>query len=153
IDAVMGASQGYVRALANRSESDDYADGNGDRVHSRWNKWSSDLVLGWTPGEDSLLELSLSKSDGEAAYAGRGMYGSQFQREGVTLRLEQDNIGEVLRKVEARVFYNYADHVMDNFSLRSPSGTGMMAGPMATAVDRRTLGGRLAATWAWSDYE
>src|SRR5690606_17888747 len=31
IDAVVGASQGYVRALANRSESDDYADGNGDR--------------------------------------------------------------------------------------------------------------------------
>ena len=29
---------------------------------------------------------------------------------------------------------------MDNYTLRTPSGTGMMAGPMASNVDRRTLG-------------
>jgi iron complex outermembrane receptor protein len=153
IDAAMGASEGYLRALATRSEANDYSDGNGDRVHSQWDKWSSDLVLGWTLGEDSLLELSLSKSDGEAAYAGRGMDGTQFDRESVALRFEQDNIGEVLEKIEARFFYNYADHVMDNFRLRMPSGMGMMAGPLATQVDRRTLGGRLATTWSWGDYQ
>jgi iron complex outermembrane receptor protein len=34
-----------------------------------------------------------------------------------------------LDKLEAQVYYNYADHVMDNYTLRTPSGTGMMAGP------------------------
>lgn len=151
VDAAMGSSEGYIRLLGNRSESDDYHDGNGDAVHSRWDKWSSDLVLGWTPTEDTLLELSLSRSDGEAAYAGRGMDGSQFERESVSLRFEQNNIGEVLQKIEAQLYYNYADHVMDNYSMRTPSGTGMMSMPMASDVDRRTLGGRLAATWEWAD--
>ncbi|WP_312929413.1 TonB-dependent copper receptor [Stutzerimonas nitrititolerans] len=148
IDAAAGGEQGYIRLLANRSDSDDYQDGNGDDVHSRWDKWSTDLVLGWTPDEDTLLELTVGRGDGEARYAGRGMDGSQFERESIALRFERDNIGEVLQKIEARVYYNYADHVMDNYSLRTPP---MMA--MATNVDRRTLGGRMAATWQWNDYE
>ncbi|HAQ25347.1 MAG TPA: TonB-dependent copper receptor, partial [Pseudomonas sp.] len=51
IDAAAGGEQGYIRLLANRSDSDDYQDGNSDDVHSRWDKWSTDLVLGWTPDE------------------------------------------------------------------------------------------------------
>ena len=153
MDAAAGNEQGYIRLLANRSDSDDYQDGNGDDVHSRWDKWSTDLVLGWTPDEDTLLELTVGRGDGEARYAGRGMDGSQFERESLALRFEQDNIGEVLKKIEARVYYNYADHVMDNYSLRTPSGMGMMANPMASNVDRRTLGGRFAGTWQWDAYE
>lgn len=153
LDAAAGSDQGYVRLLANRSDSDDYSDGNGDRVHSQWDKWSSDLVIGWTPDADTLLELTAGVGDGEAAYAGRGMDGSQFERQNLGLRFERENLGQVLQKVEARLYYNYADHVMDNFSLRSPSGSGMMANPMASNVDRRTLGGRVAGTWVWDAYE
>ncbi len=153
IDAAAGSDQGFVRLLANRSDSDDYKDGNGDRVHSRWDKWSTDLVLGWTPDDDTLLELTVGRGDGEARYAGRGMDGSQFERESLALRFERDNLGDVLRKIDARIYYNYADHVMDNYSLRTPSGMGMMGRPMASNVDRRTLGGRFAATWQWEAYE
>ncbi len=153
VDAAAGNDQGYFRLLANRSDSDDYSDGNGDRVHSQWDKWSSDLVIGWTPDADTLLELTAGVGDGEAAYAGRGMDGSQFERESLGLRFERENLGQVLQKIEARLYYNYADHVMDNFSLRRPSGTGMMGNPMASNVDRRTLGGRVAGTWVWDAYE
>lgn len=156
IDTAMGGPEGYLRLLANRSDSDDYEDGNGDTVPSRWDKWSSDLVLGWTPDEDTLLELTVGTGDGEARYAGRSMDGSQFERESASLRFEKSNLGEVLRKIEAQVYYNYADHVMDNYSLRSPNPNDVMApmrNPMASNVDRRTLGGRMSATWRWSDYE
>ena len=153
LDAAAGGPLGYVRVTGNKSQSDDYEDGSGNTVPSRWNKWNGDVAVGWTPDADTLVELTAGKGDGEARYAGRGMDGSQFKRESLGLRFEKSNLGEVLDKLEAQVYYNYADHVMDNYSLRTPSGTGMMAGPMAANVDRRTLGGRLAATWRWDDFK
>lgn len=153
LDAAAGGPEGYLRFTGNKSQSDDYEDGSGNTVPSRWNKWNGDVAVGWTPDADTLVELTAGKGDGEARYAGRGMDGSQFKRESLGLRFEKSNIGGVLDKLEAQLYYNYADHVMDNYSLRTPSGTGMMAGPMASNVDRRTLGGRLAATWRWDDFK
>ncbi|MHC8303998.1 TonB-dependent copper receptor [Pseudomonas sp. PB3P13] len=151
VDAAAGGPSGYVRVIGNTAHADDYRDGNNDTVPSRYDKWNGDVALGWTPDADTLLELTAGKGDGQARYAGRGMDGAQFKRESLGLRFEQSNIGEVLDKVEAQIYYNYADHVMDNYSLRTPAGTGMMAGPMASNVDRRTLGGRIKATWRWTD--
>ena len=142
-----------MRVIGNTARSDDYKDGNGDTVPSRYDKWNGDVALGWTPDADTLLELTAGKGDGEARSAGRGMDGSQYKRESLGLRFERSNIGDVLDTIEAQVYYNYADHVMDNYSLRTPSGTGMMAGPMASNVDRRTLGARIKATWRWADYQ
>ena len=153
IDAAAGGPLGYVRVIGNTAHSDDYKDGNGDTVPSRYDKWNGDIALGWTPDADTLLELTAGKGDGQARSAGRGMDGSQYKRESLGLRFEKSNIGEVLDKIEAQVYYNYADHVMDNYTLRTPSGTGMMAGPMASNVDRRTLGARIKATWRWADYQ
>ncbi|WP_317848052.1 TonB-dependent copper receptor [Pseudomonas sp. HTZ2] len=153
LDAAAGNSQGYARFVGNQSRSDDYDDGHGDTVPSRWEKWNGDVALGWTPDADTLLELTAGKGDGEARYAGRGMDGSQFKRESLGLRFEKSNLGEVLDKVEAQVYYNYADHVMDNYSLRTPSGSGMMGMPMVSNVDRRTLGARVKATWRWADVQ
>ena len=153
IDAAAGGPLGYVRVIGNTAHSDDYKDGNGDTVPSRYDKWNGDIALGWAPDADTLLELTAGKGDGQARSAGRGMDGSQYKRESLGLRFEKSNIGEVLDKIEAQVYYNYADHVMDNYTLRTPSGTGMMAGPMASNVDRRTLGARIKATWRWADYQ
>lgn len=153
LDAAAGGPLGYVRVIGNTAHSDDYKDGNGDTVPSRYDKWNGDIALGWTPDADTLLELTAGKGDGEARSAGRGMDGSQYKRESLGLRFEKSNLGEVLDKIEAQVYYNYADHVMDNYTLRTPSGTGMMSGPMASNVDRRTLGARIKATWLWADYQ
>ncbi|MDH2080555.1 TonB-dependent copper receptor [Pseudomonas atacamensis] len=153
VDAAAGGPLGYVRVIGNTAHSDDYRDGNNDIVASRYDKWNGDVALGWTPDADTLIELTAGKGDGEARYAGRGMDGSQFLRESLGLRFEKSNITDVLEKLEAQVYYNYADHVMDNYTLRTPSGTGMMAGPMASNVDRRTLGARLKATWRWADVQ
>ncbi|MFJ2485795.1 TonB-dependent copper receptor [Pseudomonas sp. NPDC087639] len=153
VDAAAGGPLGYVRVIGNTAHSDDYRDGNNDIVASRYDKWNGDVALGWTPDADTLIELTAGKGDGEARYAGRGMDGSQFLRESLGLRFEKSNITDVLEKLEAQVYYNYADHVMDNYTLRTPSGTGMMAGPMASNVDRRTLGARIKATWRWADIQ
>ncbi|WP_435607584.1 TonB-dependent copper receptor [Pseudomonas knackmussii] len=153
IDGAVGGPQGYLRVVGNQAQADDYKDGNGDTVPSRWDKWNGDVAAGWTPDADTLVELTAGKGNGEARYAGRGMDGSQFKRESLGLRFEKRNISEVFQKLEAQVYYNYADHIMDNFRLRTPDPSSMMPMPMASEVDRRTLGGRVAATLDWSDYQ
>ena len=153
LDGAVGSEQGYLRVTGNRSHSDDYDNGNGDTIPSRWDKWNGDVALGWTPDADTLIELTAGRGDGEARYGGRGMDGTQFKRESLGLRVERSNLGGVLDKVEAKVYYNYADHIMDNFRLRMPNPASMMRNPMASQVDRRTLGARLAATWQWQDVE
>ena len=153
LDAAAGNRLGYLRFTGNHAQSDDYEDGAGNTVPSRWKKWNGDVAVGWTPDEDTLIELTAGKGDGEARYAGRGMDGSQFKRESLGLRFVKSNVSDVLEKVEAQVYYNYADHIMDNFRLRTPDPSSMMPMPMASQVDRRTLGGRLAATWRWDDFK
>ena len=153
IDATYGAPLGYARISANRSESGDYDDGNGDRVGSAWKKWNADLALGWTPDEDTLLELGIGIGDGQARYATRGMDGSRFDRSNYSLRFEKDNMQGAMQAFEASVFHNVADHVMDNYSLRDPNPDGAMPMPMASNVERSTSGGRAAATWRGAAFE
>ncbi|MFV1944081.1 TonB-dependent copper receptor [Pseudomonas luteola] len=153
LDGAVGGPQGYLRATGNQAQADDYRDGHHNTVPSRWDKWNGDVALGWTPDADTLVELTAGKGNGEARLGGRGMDSSQLERESLGLKFEKRNIGGVLDELEAQVYYNYADHIMDNFRLRTPDPSSMMAMPMASQVDRRTVGGRLAATWKWTEVE
>ncbi|MFW1737180.1 MULTISPECIES: TonB-dependent copper receptor [unclassified Acinetobacter] len=155
IEAAVGDSKKYMRINANRSESNSYEDGDGHKVPSSWERWNTDLALGWTPDEDTWVELTGGKADGEAEYAGRTMDGSQFARESLGLRVEKKNLSPVIKKLEGQVNYSYNDHIMDNFSLRTPPMTHdmnthqMVSNPMAMQVTRRTLNSRLAMTSEW----
>lgn len=155
IETAVGDETKYVRLNANRSVADSYQDGAGHTVPSDWEKWNADLAFGWTPNEDTWVELKGGKSDGEAVYAGRSMDGSQFARESLGLHIEKKNINEVIQKIEAQVDYSYNDHVMDNFRLRTPPMTHdmtthqMVANPSEMQVTRRTLNSRLAMTSKW----
>ena len=151
LDLTDGASQGYVRVNGNRSEADDYKDGNGDVVPSKWRKWNSDVAVGWTPDADTVLELSAGTGDAIARYAGRGMDGAAFKRTSYAARFERDNLPGAWDKLQANVYYNDADHVMDNYTLREPNPASSMPMPMASNVDRRTTGGRIASEWRWQD--
>lgn len=71
--------------------------------------------------------------------------------------LKKKNLSPVIKKLEGQVSYSYNDHIMDNFSLRTPPLTEMthggmkmlMPNPMAMQVTRRTLNSRLAMTSEW----
>src|SRR5690606_18570482 len=153
LDATVAGQTRYARLTANRYESGNYRDGNGEVVPSKWRKWNSDVAFGWTPSEDSLLEVSAGAGNGIARYAGRGMDGSRFRRDSLGLRFEKSFHGGSLRTLKANLFRNAADHVLDNFSLRDPNPMGAMPRPMAAEVERRTDGGRIAAEWAWTGFE
>ncbi|MDV2470126.1 TonB-dependent copper receptor [Acinetobacter chinensis] len=156
VEALAGDDQKYIRLNANRSESDSYQDGDGKTVPSAWERWNTDLAVGWTPDDDTWVELTGGKGDGEALYAGRSMDGSQFARESLGLRFEKKNITETIQKIEAQVNYSFNDHVMDNFSLRQPEMKHdhtlhtMYLDKSSMQVTRRTLNSRLAMTTEWN---
>jgi iron complex outermembrane recepter protein len=131
-----------LRASGSNSSADDFKDGEGTRINSAYQRWNTQLSLAWTPDDDTRLEFSTARSDGEAAYADRAVDGSKFARENYSLKFNRDNLGNLLADFEFQAYYNYVDHVMDNFSLRQPSG--MMANPSAMNPDRTTTGGKAA---------
>ncbi|WP_341668399.1 TonB-dependent copper receptor [Alcaligenes sp. SDU_A2] len=148
VDFTAGNAAYYARLTANQDRAQDYKDGNGQRVPSRWKKWNTDIAVGLTPDPDTVLELSAGTGDGYARYAGRGMDGTRFKRETLGLRFQKDMDQGLLRAIEAQLYYNYADHVMDNYELRPFKPGGGMSMPMASNVDRLTWGARLSADWA-----
>ena len=143
-EARVGSESAYLRAGVTRSQANYYKDGADNAVHSAYTRWSTNAAVGWTPDDNTRLELTLAKSDGKAAYADRGVDGSKFARDNIGLKLGKQHMGGLLDGVEAQVYYNYIDHVMDSYSLRAGGNpAGMMA---AMNPDRKTTGGRFVGT-------
>jgi iron complex outermembrane receptor protein len=144
-EARVGSESAYLRGGVTRSQANDYKDGAGNAVHSAYTRWSANTALGWTPDDNTRLELTLAKSDGKAAYADRSVDGSKFARDNIGLKLDKQHMGGLLDGVEAQVYYNYIDHVMDTYSLRS-GGTPPSNTMAAMNPDRKTTGGRFVGT-------
>ena len=145
VDVRAGTPTFYFGLSANHTHAQDYEDGDGQRVHSSYDRWNADATLGWTPDDDTRVELTAGQGNGQAAYAFSGMDGVKFLRKSVGLKLERTHVSSTVSKLSAQVYYNYADHVMDNYTLRQPDPASMMPMAMASDVDRRTVGGRVAA--------
>ncbi|WP_084441840.1 TonB-dependent copper receptor [Termitidicoccus mucosus] len=146
-----GTPQFYARIEGVRTESDDYEDGNGDKVHSRYKRTGGRLALGWTPDARTVVELHGSLSNGEAAYAHSMMDAARLDRENIGLRFEKTDISPLVETVEASLYYNHIDHVMDNYSLRAFVPSMMMPMPSSSNPRHELYGGRALATLALAD--
>lgn len=146
VDAAYKSPEFSLRTTVSSAAADDYEDGDGVTVHSRYRRWNGQLGVAWTPDEDTRLELSSARSDAEAAYADRGVDGSRFARDNYNGKYIRSNVSDLVQSIEIQGYYNYVDHVMDNYSLRQPSG--MMAMQVAMNPDRKTTGGKLMVTLA-----
>jgi iron complex outermembrane receptor protein len=140
-DVRAGNPDFYFQGTGTRTDADNYEDGDGRTVHSAYTRWSTNAAVGWTPDANTRLELSGAVSDGEAAYGDRTMDGVKFARENVGLKFEKNKISALVDKIEAQAYYNYVDHVMDNYSMRAKPATTMF---MVNNPDRETTGGRVA---------
>ena len=127
---------------------DDYRDGARRRVHSRYERWSANARAGLDARRRATrVEVSGALSDGEAAYADRTMDGVEVRaRERRAAPRASQRLAASSSNVEAQVFYNYVDHVMDNYSLRHFTPSMMMPGRSVSNPDRRTMGGRASST-------
>ncbi|WP_043581875.1 TonB-dependent copper receptor [Geminisphaera colitermitum] len=143
-----GTPDFYVRVEAVRSESHDYEDGNGDKVHSHYERSTERVALGWTPDKNTVIELHGALSQGEAAYAHSMMDAARLDRQNVGLRFEKRELTPLVESLEASFYYNHIDHVMDNYSLRTFTPTMMMPMPMSSNPEYTLWGGRALATLA-----
>jgi iron complex outermembrane recepter protein len=142
-EVVAGTPDFYVRAGYNRTQSDDYEDGDGNKVHSQYDRSGAHVAVGWTPDANTLIELTGAVGQGEEAYAGMSMDATQLDRENFGLRFRKTEVSELVSKVEAQIAYNYADHIMDDFRLRpNPMPMG------ESEVDYRLVNGRGLIEWA-----
>lgn len=143
LDATAGMRQGYVRATGTHSESADYQDGDGNTVRSAYWRRSVTGAVGWTPNDTTLIEASADLSEGQANYADRTMDAVALDRQGVKLKVSKEALTPLVAKVSAEAYYNYVDHIMDNYTLRDAPSM-----DMGMNVDRLTLGGRAAVELA-----
>jgi iron complex outermembrane receptor protein len=164
--SVLGASFGRVDAVGTaraasdkaslaatltHAKSDDYEDGAGNKVHSAYERQSATVLGGYKVDDNTRIDLDAVASRGEAAYADRTLDGSKFDRESYGVAFERKNVSERVKKVSARVYYSYIDHVMDNYSLRTNAGTATSYSMMNP--DRTTEGARLSVDFAAGEHD
>ncbi|KID57655.1 TonB-dependent receptor [Pseudoalteromonas luteoviolacea] len=142
-DIKTGTEDYFARIAASYSTADDYQDGEGARIHSAYDKWNLDTQFAYTPDHNTLYSISLGRSDGEVAYADRMMDGSLFDRTQVALQMSKSELEGFVDSIEANIFFNNIDHIMDNHSLRQFMPNMMMKTPVSSNPDRRTFGGKV----------
>ena len=140
-DVTKAFQQGYARVFTQDREADNYEDGDGKEVRASYTHKQAGVVLGLTPTEDRLLEYSYENNDfSDALYPGASM--DSPEESGSIQRLKyQDKLDGKINTIEADVYSSNIDHLMDNYSLRTQTGT-----KMAVPTTSDTVGGKLALT-------
>ncbi|GAA0783423.1 TonB-dependent copper receptor [Marinobacterium sediminicola] len=138
-DLATGSERGYVRFITETSDAGNYDDGNGDVVRSSYQTESNALLAGFRLADRTWLEASYDQvSEDDVLFPGAGMDSPYSDSDTWRLKLDHSTSGGFVERVRAEVYRSDVNHLMDNYSLRTPSMM-MMAAP--TSSD--TTGGRL----------
>jgi len=149
-DVTASGEQGYIRGFAEIKDADNYEDGNGDEVRSSYKHKQGGIVLGWTPTEDRLLEFTYERNDfSDALYPGGGMDSPEEEGDFYRLKYADKFQDSWLDGIKIETYLSDVDHVMDNYSLRTPPkypASHMKAGmdmKRRTPTNSKTTGGRI----------
>ncbi len=133
---------GAVRVFGNRTEGQNYQDGNGDTVKARYSHSGYGALAGFQPDEKSLLTFSAERSRTEdALYPGAKMDSPYTEGNILRLGYNRSQVAPWLDKLEAKLYRSTVDHLMDNYSLRDNTGK-----KMRVPTDTETTGGSLKLT-------
>jgi iron complex outermembrane receptor protein len=115
IEFVAGNADYYVDFDMDSSSSDHYQDGDNNTVQSSYDRDNIKVALGWTPSENTVIELAIGQSEGEAEYADRLNKARQIDNESYTLLVQHDFDSELLKNIDFQAYSNENDHIMDQF--------------------------------------
>ena len=145
-DAVANVSaasdQAALTVTVTHAQSDNYQDGEGQAVHSAYQRQSATVLGSIELTERTQLKVDAVGSRGEAAYADRSVDGSKFDRESYGLTMSHA-LAPNGAQASLRMYHSYVDHIMDNYSLRAVTAPNRYS---TMNVDRATDGLRLAVS-------
>jgi iron complex outermembrane receptor protein len=121
VDANLGNKDYFATFTGSNSKSDNYKDGNGNEVHSKYHRYSASSSVGVTPDNNKRFELSAGRSNGYAAYADRTMDGTKFLRENIAGKGQIKNISDLVEKIDFQVSRNTIFHTMSKAMRGTPS--------------------------------
>jgi iron complex outermembrane receptor protein len=121
VDANLGNKDYFATFTGSNSKSDNYKDGNGNEVHSKYHRYSASSSVGVTPDNNKRFEISAGRSNGYAAYADRTMDGTKFLRENVAGKGQVKNISDLIEKIDFQVSRNTIFHTMSKAMRGTPS--------------------------------
>ena len=148
-NVIAGGEKGYFRINAGHNEANHYKDGNGNSVLSGYEASDVDFGLGFTPNENLSTEIGWSYLDEkDVFYGGARMDSPESESMIYRLHTEWNDESGTLRSVRFNTYFSPVDHVMDNFSLRSPA---MGMPRLVVNSDSDTYGGRLLFDIASTD--
>ena len=140
LDGALGNELGYARVITGLSKANNYEDGDGNDVRSAYDERGANLLLGYTPNAQTLLELGVEAVRGEDILYAGGMDAPKSDHDAVRLKFSQQAEEATRGRVSAELYHSDVEHLMDNYSLRPLS---MMMMPMSVPSDSTTDGGRL----------
>ena len=116
-----GSDMGYIVLQASKKDADNYRDGNGDEVRSSYETKQGHIDLGWTPNPNNEVRLSIENSLTEdALFQGAGMDSPESDGTTTRLRYKGKNLTDHIQAAEIDLYHSKVDHLMDNYSLRTP---------------------------------
>ena len=130
----------YVRGSLDRNKAENYTDGSGNTVRTSYEQKGWGVTLGYARDRvDLAFDVESDRVD-DALFPGAGMDSPYSDNMLYRLRGGVDLDAGALRRIEGNLFLSEVDHLMDNFTLRTP-------GPMAARVPSTsdTWGGKLEA--------
>ena len=140
-DVGVGNANWFLRAIADYTDANNYEDGNGDSVRSAYRNKEGVAILGYTPNDNTRLELSYEANrEEDVLFAGAGMDSPYSDNDTTRLKFETGTPMGFLAATRAELYYSDIDHLMDNYSLRELSSPMKMRVPSTS----RTGGGRMS---------
>lgn len=150
--SVFGSSEQFAYWLHGAwREGDDYEAGNGDVIPGDFLSREVRGKLGYQVAPGSWLSLTGGyQGQDDLDYPGRLLDADFFRASNVAVSLDTDQPSGVLREGQAKLYYNYTDHAMDNDEKPTAMPMEGRMPPFALDVDVDSkisvLGGRLAGT-------
>jgi iron complex outermembrane receptor protein len=142
-DLAGGNESTYARVIGSHMKSDNYKDGGGDEVRSAYKEDSGAFIFGYTPDDNTKLEMSYeAQQTRDVLFAGVGMDSPLADSDTYRLKFERSDLTNTISSLRAELYNSQVEHVMDNYTLRTPVNPAMLMRAPSTSD---TNGGRLVA--------